>query len=784
MSETPGAHVEQSRVRARARVDGTVQGVGFRPYVYRLADELRLGGWVRNDEQGVELEVEGAREAVEAFLERLPAEAPPMAIVERVSAEPRDTHEDEHGFVIAPSANAGARDAMIAPDTATCADCLAELRDPADRRYRYPFVNCTNCGPRFTIVRGVPYDRRLTTMAGFRMCAKCLAEYEDPGNRRFHAQPNACPVCGPRARLLDAGGREISAEGGADVSSAGETAAGDAVARAARLLAGGAIVAVKGLGGYHLACRADDEQAVSALRARKHREERPFALMVADLAVARRLVHIDEYEAALLEDPARPIVLAARRADGPVAEGVAPRAPDLGLMLAYTPLHHLLLDDLGGSVALVMTSGNLSDEPIAYQDADALERLSAIADAFLVHNRPIHTRTDDSVARVVRCGRHRQVLPVRRSRGLVPGALRLSLRAHRPVLACGAELKSTFCVARARHAWVSHHIGDLRNWETLRSFRAGVAHFEELFAVAPEIVAHDLHPDYLSSAYALERAGVELLGVQHHHAHLAAVLAEHGESGPAVGAIYDGSGYGSNATVWGGELLVGGLESFERVGHLRPVRLPGADRAVCEPWRMACAWLAQATGDPRPAIPVGLLDRVDAERWTAVASIAEQGMAAPITTSMGRLCDAVAAICGVRSEVTYEGQAAIELEALADPSELGTYEIPYTEGQLDPRPAILALVADLDAGASAAIASARFHRGLAAATVRACVELAAEEELSLAVLAGGVFQNRLLLESVCAGLQGAGLRVLTPECLPPNDGAISYGQAAIAAAAM
>ena len=782
MSAAPGARVEQSRVRARARVEGTVQGVGFRPYVYRLADELRLEGWVRNDEQGVELEVEGAREAVEAFLERLPAEAPPMAVVERVSAEPRDTHE-ARGFVIAPSANAGAPDAMVAPDTATCADCLAELRDPADRRYRYPFVNCTNCGPRFTIVRGVPYDRPRTTMAGFRMCARCLAEYEDPANRRFHAQPNACPVCGPQVRLRDAGGREISADRGAQTVAGAGNAAGDAVARAARLLAAGAIVAVKGLGGYHLACRADDDAAVNALRARKHREERPFALMVADLAAAHRLAYIDAHEAALLEDLARPIVLVARRADAPVAQGVAPRAPDLGLMLAYTPLHHLLLGDLGGSVALVMTSGNISDEPIAYEDAEACERMSAIADAFLVHDRPIHIRTDDSVVRMVRSGRG-QVLPLRRSRGFVPGALRLPLGARRPVLACGAELKSTFCVARARRAWVSHHIGDLRNWETLRSFREGVAHFEELFAVAPEVVAHDLHPDYLSSAYALERAGVELLGVQHHHAHLAAVLAEHGESGPAVGAIYDGSGYGSDATVWGGELLVGGLEGFERAGHLRPARLPGADRAVREPWRMACAWLAHATGDPLPAIPVGLIGRVDPERWAAIARIAGQGVAAPITTSVGRLCDAVSAICGLRPEVTYEGQAAIELEALADPGEPGTYAIPYTEGQLDPRPAILAAVADLDAGASAAIVSARFHRGLGAATVSACVELAEQAGLSLVVLAGGVFQNRLLLESVCAGLQSAGLRVLTPECLPPNDGAISYGQAAIAAATM
>jgi hydrogenase maturation protein HypF len=778
--------------RMRVRITGTVQGVGFRPFVYRLAGELALAGWVRNDERGVEVEVEGSAQAVEAFLARLPREAPPMARVERVRSEPQ-LLQGERSFLIAPSvARAREPDALVTPDAATCWDCLAELHDPGDRRFRYPFVNCTNCGPRFTIVRGIPYDRPLTTMAGFAMCAACRTEYEDPGDRRFHAQPNACPACGPRAWLVGAG-----------------TEIADALAGAARLLAQGAIVAVKGLGGYHLACRADDDAAVAALRARKQREDRPFALMVADLATARRLAFVQDEEAALLQGPARPIVLTARRADAPVAPAVASGAPELGLMLPYTPLHHLLLADvqaLGGG-PLVMTSGNISDEPIAYEDGDALVRLAAIADAFLLHDRPIHMRTDDSVVRAVRVGGRRRALSLRRSRGYVPASLRLPVAARRPLLACGAELKSTFCVARGERAWVSHHIGDLRNWETLRSFREGIAHFEELFAVAPEVIAHDLHPDYLSSAYAMdreqqgpgerqqrrdtfsprnpaiERPGIELLAVQHHHAHLAAVLAEHGETGPAVGAIYDGAGYGTDGTVWGGELLLGGLAGFKRVGHLRPARLPGGDRAVREPWRMACAWVAQAMEDPIPPIPPALCGRVDPDRWAAVARIAQQGVAAPLTTSVGRLCDAVAAACGLHVEVTYEGQAAIELEAVADPNERGAYAIPWADGQLDPRPAILATIADLAAGASAATVSARFHNALSAATVHACVEIAGEAGLSLVVLAGGVFQNRLLLERVAAGVRDAGLRVLIPERLPPNDGAISYGQVAIATAA-
>jgi hydrogenase maturation protein HypF len=596
-------------------------------------------------------------------------------------------------------------------------------------------------------------------MSGFVMCAACRAEYDDPRDRRFHAQPNACPACGPRARLVGA-----------------PQGAGDVVAAAASLLRNGAILAVKGLGGYHLACRADDDAAVARLRARKHREDKPFALMAADVPAAESLVRLGEEETRLLRSPGRPIVLAARRTGARVAPAVAPGVRELGVMLSYTPLHHLLLADVG--VALVMTSGNRSDEPIAYRDGDALERLEPIADAFLVHDRPIHMRTDDSVVRVA----DGRPMVLRRSRGLVPDSIALPVGTARPVLACGAELKSTFCVARGTRAWVGHHIGDLQDAGSLRSFTEGIAHFERLFAVAPEVVAHDLHPDYRSTAYALEREGVELLGVQHHHAHLAACLAEHGETGVAVGAIFDGSGFGTDGTVWGGELLVGDLVDFTRVGHLWPVALPGGDAAAREPWRMACAWLL-ATAGQDPVLPASLAGDVDTVRWDAVARMAASGFAAPQTTSMGRLFDAVAALCGLRARARYEGQAAIELEAIAEHDTRGAYEMPIGPGiVLDARPAIAAVARDVAAGARPGAVSVRFHRAVAEATARACAAAAGAAHTGLAVLSGGVFQNRLLLEETAARLRSRGLRVLTPERLPPNDGGISYGQAAIAAA--
>ena len=745
-----------TRRRVRVRVEGTVQGVGFRPYVYRLARELALAGHVGNDSLGVLIEVEGDPAEVARFLARLAPEAPALAVLERVATIELEP-EGATGFEIVASAAGERPQAPVTPDTATCSDCLRELCDPADRRFRYPFINCTNCGPRFTIVRGIPYDRPLTTMAGFRMCPECRQEYEDPSDRRFHAQPNACPACGPALSLLDRGGRRLGAE---------------PLATAAAALVDGRILAVKGIGGYHLACRADDEAAVAALRARKHREDKPFALMARDLDQAAELIELDASKQELLRSPARPIVLATRLAQAPVAPSVAPGAPELGVMLPYSPLHHLLLADVG--TTLVMTSGNVSDEPIAYRDEDALARLSGIAGLFLVHDRPIQTRTDDSVVRVV----HARKLFLRRSRGYVPASLALpEPGTPRQLLACGAELKNTFCVAKGTRAWVSHHIGDLENYETLRSFTEGIEHYVRLFGVEVEVIVHDLHPEYLSTKYAHERSGdVELLGVQHHHAHLAACLAEHDVSGRAIGAIFDGTGYGTDGTVWGGELLYGDARSFERVGALLAVPLPGGSQAIRQPWRMAAAWLlAAGEEDPEP------VSGADADAWRKVVALARHGVASPQTTSVGRLFDAVAALAEVRAEINYEGQAAIELEACCDPAERGHYEIAAT-GIIDPRPAIKAIRADAARGTPPGVIASRFHNGLSRATVAACTRAASERGTELVVLSGGVFANRRLLGEVTNGLRAAGLRVLAPQRLPIGDGGISYGQAAVAAA--
>jgi hydrogenase maturation protein HypF len=764
-----------ARRRVRARVEGTVQGVGFRPFVYRIATELGLGGWVLNDSRGVLTEVEGEDAAVEEFLRRLAADAPPLAVVEKVEPEALAA-TGETNFTITESDDAGEPLALVSPDIATCEDCLAEVLDPGDRRHRYPFTNCTNCGPRFTIIQGVPYDRPLTTMSAFQMCDACLAEYEDPLDRRFHAQPNACPVCGPSLRLADPAGRSV-AEGNEE-----------ALQAVALAFAEGKIVAVKGLGGFHLACRADDEAAVAELRARKHREDKPFALMVGSAQEAAELVDLAPAEAELLASRERPIVLAPRREDARVAPSVAPGARELGLMLPYSPMHHLLMWDAG--TALVMTSANVSDEPIAYRDTDALQRLAGIADIFLLHDRPIHTRTDDSVVRALDIPSpdpgteaERRPLFLRRSRGYVPAALPLAEAP--PLLACGAELKSTFCVAKGGRAWVSHHIGDLKNFETLSSFKEGIEHFQSLFAVEPGLLVHDMHPSYLSTVYALERAaqeGFETLAVQHHHAHLAAVLAEHGEEGPAVGVIYDGTGYGTDATIWGGELLTGDARGFERGGHIHPVRMPGGDRAVRQPWRMACAWMLEALG-PEPPLPPGIAALgVEPADWAKIGELASSGLASPVTSSAGRLFDAVGAICGIRAEVNYEGQAAIELEAAADPAERGAYPLPFADGVLDARETIRAVLADLGAGAGVPTVAARFHNGVARASAAAATELAAAVGLDAVVLSGGVFQNRLLLERTAAAVAADGLRVLTPRRLPPNDGGVSYGQAAVAAA--
>lgn len=718
-----------------------MQGVGFRPFVYGLATGLGLSGLVGNDAGGVFIEVEGAPGAVGRFLDGLRTRPPRLAAVERVTTRDLDAR-GRGGFAIVGSDTSGERRALVSWDSATCDDCLRELADPADRRYRYPFINCTNCGPRFTIVKDVPYDRPSTTMAGFPMCGQCAAEYEDPADRRFHAQPVCCPSCGPSLTL--------------------RPHAGDPLTAARDMLAGGAVVAVKGLGGYHLAARAAAEDAVAALRSRKHREDKPFAVMVPDLAAARTLCVLSDAEEALLTGPRRPIVLARRRPGAALAGAVAPGNRHLGLLLPYTPLHHLLVTE-----PVVLTSGNVSDEPIAHRDGDALERLAGIADAFLLHDRPIHTRTDDSVVRVFR-GR---ALPVRRARGCTPEPVPIAK--GRPVLACGAESKNTFCLTRDGRAFVSQHIGDLENYETLRAFKEGIEHFQRLFDITPEAIAYDPHPEYLSTKYALDRE-LPSIAVQHHHAHIASCLADNGVDGPVIGVAFDGTGYGTDGTLWGGEFLIADLRGFERAAHLEPVPMPGGAAAIREPWRMAAAY-----GVPED---LRVARRPD---WPKVAALAERRVNAPLTSSMGRLFDAVAAVLGIRDRTGYEGQAAMELEQRADPSESAAYPAaltgtaPFTIAGAD---LLDAVVADLRAGAPVPVIAARFHNGVAALIVNAASRIREETGLAAVALSGGVFQNMLLLERAVSGLTGAGFDVLTHHRVPPNDGGISLGQAAVATA--
>jgi len=752
----------QQTVRTRVHVSGLVQGVGFRPFVWREATSRGLSGWVGNDAVGVVLEAEGAEEAVASLLAAL-RRPPPLARVEAIRRE-EVPPSGGTGFEVRGSDVAGARRALVSEDTATCGDCLAELHDPADRRFRHPFVTCTNCGPRFTIVRAVPYDRSRTTMAEFPLCEACRREYDDPADRRFHAEPLCCPQCGPKLRLL------CGANGEAAV-------AAEPVVAAAALLRGGKVVAVKGLGGYHLAVDARQEKAVAALRGRKHREDRPFAVMVADLAAAERLCQVGTLERELLCGAARPIVLLRRRPGAAVAPSVAPGSATLGLMLPYTPLHTLLLDAYGGP--LVLTSGNRSDEPIAYDDADARERLGGIADAFLVHDRQIRTRVDDSVVTVA-AGR---VLPLRRSRGHVPAPVALPVECPEPVLACGAARKNTFCVARGDQAFVSHHVGDLDDYATLRAYADGIAHLTQLLDVAPAVVAHDLHPEYPSTRYAQELPGVRLLAVQHHHAHIAACLADNGVAGPVIGVAFDGLGLGDDGAAWGGEFLVADLVNFRREAHLAQVPLPGGDAAAREPWRMAAAHLWAAYGG---MVPTGLAVAGRAgRRWEQVLSLARTGISAPPTSSAGRLFDGVAALLGVRDAVSYEGQAAVELEQLADAAERGTYPVRIRGGEparVEVGDLVRGVTEDLRRGVPVPVLAARFHNALADVVLAVSRRLRDRYGLGTVALSGGVFCNVLLTSRCLDRLEGAGFTVLTHQVVPPNDGGISLGQAAVAAA--
>ena len=755
---------------ARVHVTGVVQGVGFRPFVYNLAARFGLVGWVRNTSAGVDIEVSGPGESIDRFLASLESDAPPLAHIDRLSSQPCPPQALD-GFRILESRSIEGDFQPVAADVATCPDCLRELFDPADRRYRYPFINCTHCGPRLTLIEAMPYDRPFTTMADFVMCPACAAEYRDPGNRRFHAQPIACPDCGPTVELF-AEGREV-------------LRAGPAIAGARRLIAEGRIVAVKGLGGYHLACDASSAEAVAELRRRKGRGDKPFAVMFPDLEAVREHAAVGPAEVVALTGRDRPIVVLPRLDDSSLPHALAPGQNTLGALLPYTPLHSLLLERAPGfPEAVVMTSGNRSEEPLAKDEEEARIALDGIADAWLTHNRRIHQRCDDSVMRVVRGLPY----PLRRSRGTVPAPIRVD-ELTTPMLACGAELKNTFCLGRDGAAFLGPHIGDLQNAETLAAFEESIDHLEELFHIRPEVLACDLHPDYLSTRYARERSEREsrpLVYVQHHHAHIAACLADAGQAlgKPVLGLALDGLGYGDDGALWGGEVLLVEGARMQRLGHLSYVPQPGGDAAARQIWRMALAWLEHAgVGWERDLPPVSHAS-MEAQAVLAALLRSDGGgapWAAPKTSSVGRLFDAFASLIGVRQDVHDEAQAAIELEALVDPAETGAYRLDVAGMDFDAAPVFRSAVADLRAGVGRPCMAARFHNGLAAAMIEVADRARASTGIGRVALSGGVWQNMVLLHRVMEGLEKAGFEVLIHRRVPANDGGIALGQAVIAA---
>jgi len=750
-----GRHIE---------IHGIVQGVGFRPWIYRLAREHRLTGQVRNTAEGVTIDAFGANEALDRFVRRLDVPAPPAALIRdiRASVIPPTIVDT---FTIVDSDEGADRRVSIPADLPTCAECLSELFDPTDRRYRHPFINCTNCGPRFSIARDVPYDRPATTMAAFRMCANCQREYDSAGDRRFHAQPNACPACGPRLTLLQRDGTVV--------------AVADPVAAAVEALVAGRVVAIKGLGGFHLACDATSGDAVRRLRARKRRDEKPFAVMVRDLTAAREVAVLMLEETRLLESAAHPIVLMTRREGGALAAEVAPGNPLVGLLLPYTPLHHLIMRDVHRPI--VMTSGNLSDEPIAHRNEEALVRLGEVADLFLVHDRDIETPCDDSVARII--GGHPTVL--RRSRGYVPHARAVRPAFDRPVLACGALLKNTFCLGRGESAYLGPHIGDLENLETYQSFETSIARMERFTGIVPEVVAHDLHPDYLSTRYALSRHAPVTIGIQHHHAHVASAMAEHGLPGPVIGVAYDGTGYGTDGTAWGGEILVARYDGFDRVATLRPIRLAGGDSAIRHPWRIALSLLDDAFDGDVSLDAIGLFSRVESRHVSIIRQMLATAVRSPLAHGCGRYFDGIGSLVLMKPDSRFEGQIALEWNIAADPAETSRYAYtvdwrrsPWT---IDLRPMVRAVVDDVLAGASASRISARFHNTIVAATADVVVAAAEVHGVLPVVLTGGCFQNPRLTERLTSSLSGHAT-VFEHDEVPPGDGGIALGQAVVAAA--
>ena len=757
--------------RRQILVRGVVQGVGFRPFAYRLAQEEELAGLIGNDTAGVTIELEGAEERIEVFLRRLGDETPPLARIDSVVVRELAA-TGEMGFRIVTSEVLGRVTTGIPSDAATCPDCLRELLDPRDRRYRYPFLNCTNCGPRFTITRKIPYDRPQTSMARFPMCAACQAEYDDPGNRRFHAQPNACWDCGPRVWLAGVDGVEM--------------ACADPVAETVARLDGGGIVAIKGIGGFHLSVDATNEAAVMRLRERKRRYGKPLAVMVRDVKAARALCVLTAEEEALLTTPARPIVLAARREGNGIAAAVAPGIPWLGIFLPYAPLQHLLFAD-GRLRALVMTSANLSEEPIAIDNDEAQARLGRIADGFLMHNREILQRCDDSVASVV----DGRVQLVRRARGFVPLGVELPFDAP-PLLAVGGQLKNVFALVRGRHVYQSQHLGDLENVTGLEFFEESLGHLMRTFEIEPEAVVHDLHPGYLSTGWAKEWAAervLPLIGVQHHHAHVAGCMAEHGLTGSVIGLALDGTGYGTDGKIWGGEVLIARLDGFERFAHLKYVPMPGGEKAIREPWRMARGALHAAGLDTaQSAALTGATD----EETRVLRRMIERGVNTPLTSSLGRLFDAVAAVVLERRVVDYEAQAAIELEGMAvdEADDVPGYAMEWVVGDWMAREASRLsagamwreLIEDLRNGVSRARMAARFHAGVASGFVKAAVVAGAATGLGQVVMSGGCMHNRRLARLLRAGLEEEGFAVYQHRNVSPGDGGLSYGQAVVGAA--
>jgi len=756
------------RIRRRLLVRGVVQGVGFRPYVYRLGWRFGLTGFVKNTSLAVVIEIEGTGSSVAAFAAALPVEGPPLMRVVSVDSSDLPLAGDL-AFTIHESEGGESAFAWVPADISVCAACSAETRDAADRRIDYPFTNCTNCGPRYSIILDIPYDRAQTTMAGFTMCERCRAEYDDPGDRRFHAQPNACPVCGPRLWMTDRDGKEISCDGVRAVLEA-----------VVELLRAGNIVAWKGLGGYQLACDARNDEAVQQLRRRKQRNEKAFAVMVSDAAAAEVLCEVSEQERVLLEGPEKPIVLLRGRAGAELAASVAPGNPSLGVMLPYTPMHELLfrvLDErCGPGSVLVMTSGNISDEPIVIEEAEAPEKLGRAADAFVHHNRPIHTRVDDSVVRVV----EGSPMLLRRARGYAPGAIRIG-DGDAAILACGAQQKGALCLTKNGYGLLSQHLGDLENLETLEFFEQTLERMQRLFQIAPRVVAHDLHPAYLSTQFAKKMVAERHIGVQHHHAHIASCMAEHGLEGQVIGIAWDGTGYGLDGTIWGGEFLVADRGGFERFGHLRNVALAGGDVAAREPWRVARSYLLDAFEGAvppgiswQPLVPERSVRMTDAVLTKRIHTFE--------TSSCGRLFDAVASLLGLHQTVSFEGQAAMTLEAIADDGE-GVYDF-AVHGlrplEIDMRPMVLQIVNAVERRESAGRIAARFHNTLIAVVGEICERIRKDTGLSRVCLSGGCFQNVRLLRGSLQTLRASGFEVFFQQQVPANDGGIALGQAAIA----